>query len=312
MDATPAQATKAVSSSSIRERPQRLLSRRGTAICGAARTAEPLADDPTASRKPAAAPRGTVHHVAVCPTTRSAPCVGGNEVFRSTDKAITWTSVLAVPTVWHYACRLGMEKRPCYAAYSTGLVFRSMQAGRRKHVERAVYGRATSRVRRDHRHRSAIRELGRRRPDRPGGAERRRPRPRRGPERTSYRVPVPDRSCLRRPLLAAARVYNAHGRQSALGERERQRRGCIAEIPINALVIDMHLSDTGTVATDIGRVPTRDGGDNWQPFNDGLPRIVVSGLVALRAKTTRFTPAPSAVGRTSPAARISYVGDGEM
>jgi photosystem II stability/assembly factor-like uncharacterized protein len=28
---------------------------------------------------------------------------------------------------------------------------------------------------------------------------------------------------------------------------------------------------------------TRDGGANWEPFNDSLPRVVVSGL-ALRAK----------------------------
>jgi len=28
---------------------------------------------------------------------------------------------------------------------------------------------------------------------------------------------------------------------------------------------------------------TRDGGANWEPFNDSLPRVVVTGL-ALRAK----------------------------
>ena len=59
--------------------------------------------------------------------------------------------------------------------------------------------------------------------------------------------------------------------------------GALPNIPINALVIDYHLSDTVYIATDIGVFQTRDGGANWEPFNDSLPRVVVTGL-ALRAK----------------------------
>jgi hypothetical protein len=39
---------------------------------------------------------------------------------------------------------------------------------------------------------------------------------------------------------------------SALDERERQRRGALPNISVNALVIDNQLSDTVYVATDIG------------------------------------------------------------
>jgi photosystem II stability/assembly factor-like uncharacterized protein len=57
----------------------------------------------------------------------------------------------------------------------------------------------------------------------------------------------------------------------------------LPNIPISALVIDAHSSDTVYIGTDIGVFRTRDGGANWQPFNEGMPRIVVSGL-ALRAR----------------------------
>jgi hypothetical protein len=53
--------------------------------------------------------------------------------------------------------------------------------------------------------------------------------------------------------------------------------GALPNISVNALVIDNQLSDTVYVATDIGVFRTRDGGANWEPFNDSLPRVVVSG-----------------------------------
>lgn len=63
--------------------------------------------------------------------------------------------------------------------------------------------------------------------------------------------------------------------------------GALPNIPISSLVIDKDLSDTVYVGSDIGVFRTRDGGNNWEPFNTGLPRIIVTGL-ALRRETNRL------------------------
>ena len=48
------------------------------------------------------------------------------------------------------------------------------------------------------------------------------------------------------------------------------------------------------VATDIGVFRTRDAGAHWEPFSDGLPRVVVSGLVLRRSNNTLYV---STMGR---------------
>ena len=60
---------------------------------------------------------------------------------------------------------------------------------------------------------------------------------------------------------------------SALDERERQRRGALPNISVNALVIDNQLSDTVYVATDIGVFSDAGGGANWEPFKQVTPPI---------------------------------------
>ena len=56
--------------------------------------------------------------------------------------------------------------------------------------------------------------------------------------------------------------------------------GALPNIPISALVIDRNFSDTVYVATDIGVFRTRDAGAHWELFSNGLPRVVVSGLLS--------------------------------
>jgi photosystem II stability/assembly factor-like uncharacterized protein len=63
--------------------------------------------------------------------------------------------------------------------------------------------------------------------------------------------------------------------------------GALPNIPISSLVIDKDLSGTVYVGSDIAVFRTRDGGNNWEPFNTGLPRIIVTGL-ALRRETNRL------------------------
>ena len=70
--------------------------------------------------------------------------------------------------------------------------------------------------------------------------------------------------------------------------------GALPNIPISALVIDKDLYDTVYVATDIGVFRTRDGGANWESFSDGLPAVVVSGLVLHRATNSLYV---STMGR---------------
>ena len=72
----------------------------------------------------------TVHHVAVCPSDSNLLlCVGGNEVFRSTDQGNNWASVLAFPDGTFTTRVAWYGKNICYATNNTGLVFRSMQQG---------------------------------------------------------------------------------------------------------------------------------------------------------------------------------------
>ena len=49
----------------------------------------------------------------------------------------------------------------------------------------------------------------------------------------------------------------------------------IPDVPVNALAIDPQDSNRVYAGTDIGVFRSIDGGANWTPFNDGLPRVAV-------------------------------------
>jgi uncharacterized protein (TIGR03437 family) len=58
--------------------------------------------------------------------------------------------------------------------------------------------------------------------------------------------------------------------------------GNLANIPVNAVVIDPDLPQTLYIATDAGVMVTLDGGVTWSSLGKGLPKVVVSSLVLHR------------------------------
>jgi photosystem II stability/assembly factor-like uncharacterized protein len=222
----------------------------------------------------------TVHHLAICPTDSNLLlCVGGNEVFRSTDQGNTWTSVLTFPS-GSAATRVAWERQTtCYAANDVGLVFRSVQQGQantwsepytdaNKPPSGVITALEARFVTWDVEPSKALSSEDRFKCTAIAGGI----------------VVFPFRMDLVYITYSwGGRVYKSTDGGSHWANASGSGAGALPNIPINALVIDSQLSDTVYVATDIGVFRTRDGGANWEPFNDSLPRVVVSGL-ALRAK----------------------------
>ncbi len=52
----------------------------------------------------------------------------------------------------------------------------------------------------------------------------------------------------------------------------------IPDVPVNSFAIDPANTQTIFAGTDIGVFRSEDGGANWQPFNNGLPRVPVFGM----------------------------------
>jgi len=222
----------------------------------------------------------TVHHLAVCPGNSSLLlCAGGGEVFRSTDQGNSWTSVLTFPS--GLVTRVAWETvNTCYAATSTGLVFRSTQQGSastwsqpysdaNKPPGDVITALAARFITWD-----VIAQSGAAQASKARG-------------RTSASLGGIVAFPFRFDLVYIAysyggRVYKSTDGGAHWGNASGSGAGALPNIPISSLMIDLHLSDTVYIATDIGVFRTRDGGANWEPFSDGLPRVVVSDL-ALRA-----------------------------
>jgi photosystem II stability/assembly factor-like uncharacterized protein len=231
----------------------------------------------------------TVHHLAVSPfDSNLLLCVGGNEVFRSTDQGNTWTSVLTFPS-GAFATRVAWYGlHICYAANDAGLVFRSPQYGAANTWTEPYTGanRPPSGVI------TAI-DLRFVTWDVVAGRAERRVRPAATAGRVITGFPF------RMDLVFIAyswggRVYKSTDGGAHWVNASGSGAGALPNIPVNALVIDQHLSDTVYVATDIGVFRTRDAGANWEPFSDSLPRVVVSGLVLRAATNTLYA---STMGR---------------
>jgi photosystem II stability/assembly factor-like uncharacterized protein len=216
----------------------------------------------------------SVRHLAVCPTDSNLLlCAAGNEVFRSSDQGANWTSVLQIAAAAMRVAWYGQNI--CYAASNDGEVFRSKQQGASgswskpyTDANRPPTGTIVAIEPRFVEWEIAQAVAGRR------------VRRAAGPGDTT--VPF------RRDFVYIAyswggRVYKSTDGGAHWANASGSGAGALPNIPISALVIDAHLSDTVYIATDIGVFRTLDGGANWQPFNDGMPRIVVSGL-ALRAR----------------------------
>jgi photosystem II stability/assembly factor-like uncharacterized protein len=216
----------------------------------------------------------TVRDLAVCPTDSNLLlCVGGNEVFRSTDQGDNWASVLQFPAgslttrvVWY-------GKDICYAGDTGGVIFRSTQQGAPNSWNKPYTdaNKPPSGVIIEIAPRFVQWEVAQ--------AARRRVRPAAGPGGVVF---PPRGDFVYIAYTSGGRVYKSTDGGAHWATASGSGAGALPNIPISALVIDAHLSDTVYVATDIGVFRTQDGGANWQPFNDGMPRIIVSDL-ALRA-----------------------------
>jgi photosystem II stability/assembly factor-like uncharacterized protein len=229
----------------------------------------------------------TVHHLAVNPNDSNLLlCVGGNEVFRSTDQGNTWASVLTFPSGSSATRVAWYGKNICYAANDASQVFRSTQQGVANtwsepytNANKPPYGTIIAIEARFVTWKFA--QARERRAERAAPA---------------YGVVV---FPFRMDLVYIAYNYGGQVYKSSDGgahwlNASGSGTGALPNIPISALVIDRDLSDTVYVATDIGVFRTRDGGTNWEPFSDGMPRVVVSGLVLRTADNTLYA---STMGR---------------
>lgn len=68
----------------------------------------------------------------------------------------------------------------------------------------------------------------------------------------------------------------------------------LPNVPVTSIVFDQYNPEILYAATGIGIFRTRDGGDSWEPFDDGMPRIVVTGLALNRSANKLFA---STMGR---------------
>ncbi len=57
----------------------------------------------------------------------------------------------------------------------------------------------------------------------------------------------------------------------------------IPDVPVNAFAVNPNNSQDLFAGTDIGVFRSTDGGANWIPFSNGLPRVAVFGLEISKA-----------------------------
>ncbi len=203
----------------------------------------------------------TPAHLAVRPGDSSRLlCVGGSQVFRSTDQGNNWS---AAATLGGGATRVAMsDANPsvCYAATSSGQVYRSTNSGSAWAEPYAAANKP------------------------PYGVI------------AAIAVSFTDANRL---FIGYAGFGVAHVWRSTDGgahwtNSSGTGMATLPDIPVNALVVHHLNSDVVYAATDIGLFRTQDGGVTWQSFNDGAPRAFVSGLELRR--TSRMLYA-STMGR---------------
>jgi photosystem II stability/assembly factor-like uncharacterized protein len=203
----------------------------------------------------------TPAHLAVRPGDSSRLlCVGGSQVFRSTDQGNNWS---AAATLGGGATRVAIsDANPsvCYAATSSGQVYRSTNSGSAWAEPYAAANKP------------------------PYGVI------------AAIAVSFTDANRL---FIGYAGFGVAHVWRSTDGgahwtNSSGTGMATLPDIPVNALVVHHLNSDVVYAATDIGLFRTQDGGVTWQSFNDGAPRAFVSGLELRR--TSRMLYA-STMGR---------------
>jgi photosystem II stability/assembly factor-like uncharacterized protein len=204
-----------------------------------------------------------VGHLAVKPgDSNSLLCVGSNQAFRSTDQGNNWTSVLTVaasPTRVTYSPSTPVI---CFAATADGRVYKSTGSG--------AAGTWAE------------------------------------PYAAADRPPIGLIGAIAVGWNDPNLIYIAYGgwpaqvyRSTDGGAHWANASGqlptdALPNAPISDLVIDQYNAEVLYVATDIGVFRSREAGDSWERFEDGMPRIVTSGLALRRASNTLYA---STMGR---------------
>jgi hypothetical protein len=84
----------------------------------------------------------------------------------------------------------------------------------------------------------------------------------------------------------SAHVYKTTNLGSAVPTWTGIDAGQIPDVPVNAFVVDPAASNTLYAGTDIGVYRSTDGGVNWSPFSNGLPRVAVFDMAIQKVSRT--------------------------
>ncbi|HEX8187201.1 MAG TPA: MBG domain-containing protein, partial [Pyrinomonadaceae bacterium] len=85
---------------------------------------------------------------------------------------------------------------------------------------------------------------------------------------------------------ATSHVYKTTNLGSAAPTWTGIDGGQIPDVPVNAFVVDPADSNTLYAGTDIGVFRSTDGGANWSPFSNGLPRVAVFDMAIQKVSRT--------------------------
>jgi photosystem II stability/assembly factor-like uncharacterized protein len=210
------------------------------------------------------APAPTVRHLAIRPgNSNHLLCVAGGDVFRTTDQGNNWSGVFTTSGSPRQVAFAPSNSSIAYVATDTGRVYRSGGAG--------ASGSWAE-------------------PYAPADA----------PPTGSVNALVvgwsdPDYVVIAYAGSGGPKVYLSEDG----GAHWSDAGGVLAtdalpDVPVTSLVLHPSARETVYAATSIGVFRTRDGGDSWQRFDTGMPRIVTSQLALRKSTLTLYA---STMGR---------------
>jgi len=179
-------------------------------------------------------------------------CTQANQVFRSTNQGNDWTSVLTTNGNAKYVVFSLSHTSVCYVATDQGRIYRSIANGDPGSwiepytpVNKPPYGNITS---------------------------------------IALFWWLPRILYISYGGYGSPRIF----RSLDWGENWNDASGilptdAIPDVPVTSVVFDQYNPEILYAATSIGVFRTRDGGDSWEPFDDGMPRIIVTGLDLMRS-----------------------------
>jgi hypothetical protein len=188
-------------------------------------------------------------------------CVGGSQIFRSTDQGNNWSSVATLAGGGTRVAFSDANPSICYATTSNGRVYRSSNSGASGWSEPYA---ASARP--------------------PVGVI------------AALAISFTDANRLYIGYggFGVAHVWRSTDGGAHWTNASGTGVATLPDIPVNALVVHHLNSDVVYAATDIGLFRTQDGGLTWHTFNDGAPRGFFSGLVLRRSSRMLYA---STMGR---------------